>query len=673
MPALAEAVAASSAATAAGTSSITLSHSLTVDEGLSQSTKALLDAARDQLADELGAPRVGTVATVQRDYPASSRRQVQSGGMGNSAPGTLDMTIVYIVGCTTNCKYGTKVCCADVNKKVKKVGEQHMSNIIKAITRTACQQSKVYCGVSVVKSSPKEMLASYRALPPANVDISKALAQLGTSKPTGYPTTDSPTAAPTTKAPTRASSGKKSAFKDGTILSAGSSTLAFSVRYELVTLSRLSSSTGAATPAGRSYDGYAWEGVAPTALNFSCPSTSCTVQLPGSDKYRVNTFTVPQEFRNKTAARFLLQATWGPKISEVRALAAGNDIARSISKWIKDQFAMPAELHRTHWRKRINGRKLKGSYNSAPADSPCDAGSRWHSYAFNTYDVGKTIAVSTKVVGGKKKYVLSIDGVARTEMDKFNLSSSAAPYKICGFGPMVCAANGRQCALRNRNEFGRLIENAGTSISVGSNCKKPVELLNPTIQFSSPPTGISQVFGSGDVVLAPVQSEPNASVITAFRVRCKLPKTLPPKTGNYYTKDDHMSVAFMTYRGQYYRHDPRVRLLRNTLKAPANDSVASASSKCPTVARNFINGPTCKRQHACSPVSFGSSIFQLNATVLRQFFTTETKCAAHAFYNRTRSRVAQVCIDGCSIQVASCRTRRSSTHLFCELLLVRVC
>ena len=63
---------------------------------------------------------------------------------------------------------------------------------------------------------------------------------------------------------------------------------------------------------------------------------------------------------------------------------------------------MPAELHRTHWRERINGRKLKGSYNSAPADSPCDVGSRWHSYAFNTYDVGKTIAVSTKVGAARR-------------------------------------------------------------------------------------------------------------------------------------------------------------------------------------------------------------------------------------------------------------------------------
>ena len=207
---------------------------------------------------------------------------------------------------------------------------------------------------------------------------------------------------------------------------------------------------------------------------------------------------------------------------------------------------------------------------------------------------------------------------------------------------------------------------------VGGKCGQQGEALhNPAIQFSSPPFGISQTFGPNDVLLAPVHNEDASSVITAFRVQCKLPNTLPPKTGDYYTKDDHMSVAFMSYRGQYYRHDPRARLLRNTLNAPANDSTASASNKCPSVARNLFNDPTCKRQHACSPVAFGSSIFQLNATVLRQFFTTETKCAAHALL-QTAARPclgsAVSCVPIASSQFASHSGTRALSALCAHTL-----
>ena len=48
-----------------------------------------------------------------------------------------------------------------------------------------------------------------------------------------------------------------------------------------------------------------------------------------------------------------------------------------------------------------NGRKIANSYNTAPADDPCTPGSRWHSYTFDGYDVGRTLVATSVQKGGQ--------------------------------------------------------------------------------------------------------------------------------------------------------------------------------------------------------------------------------------------------------------------------------
>ena len=106
----------------------------------------------------------------------------------------------------------------------------------------------------------------------------------------------------------------------------------------LALLTRISAS-GATTPAGRSYDGFEWEGVQPLALQFDCAAMdSCSANLPGAsgDIFRLNIHTAEQPATDaQAAARFLLHATFGPKISEVTDLAGDLDLAG----WIGDQMA----------------------------------------------------------------------------------------------------------------------------------------------------------------------------------------------------------------------------------------------------------------------------------------------------------------------------------------------
>ena len=106
----------------------------------------------------------------------------------------------------------------------------------------------------------------------------------------------------------------------------------------LALLSRISTS-GIVTPAGRSYDGFAWEGVHPLTLQFDCDGNSCSTNLPGSadEIYRLDIHTADQAATDaQAAARFLLHTTFGPTISEVNAITDGLDFAG----WIGDQIAM---------------------------------------------------------------------------------------------------------------------------------------------------------------------------------------------------------------------------------------------------------------------------------------------------------------------------------------------
>jgi hypothetical protein len=114
------------------------------------------------------------------------------------------------------------------------------------------------------------------------------------------------------------------------------------------------STTGRTTPAGRSYDGFPWEGVQPTTIEFDCSAVAeCSAMLPAPDNpltedvdesqdfFRVNVILTPEPATDEeAAARFLLHATFGPKKSEVTALTADPaGLPAAMQSWIDGQLA----------------------------------------------------------------------------------------------------------------------------------------------------------------------------------------------------------------------------------------------------------------------------------------------------------------------------------------------
>ena len=78
------------------------------------------------------------------------------------------------------------------------------------------------------------------------------------------------------------------------------------------------------------------------------------------------------------------------------------------------------------------------------------------------------------------------------------------------------------------------------------------------------------------------------------------------------------------YGDAYWRHDPRLQLLANTLEQPYNGSVSGAV--LPNVAKTFLNEHTCvPLEQKGSIASYTSATFQLNQTMIRHFYDLDDR------------------------------------------------
>ena len=232
--------------------------------------------------------------------------------------------------------------------------------------------------------------------------------------------------------------------------------LALSAAGELLTLSRVARD-GSFTPAGRSYDGEAWDKLEPLLLNFSCDDASslCAVAL---DATVTGTFFLLEGFNGTSTARaavarFLTQATFGPTLETINTFGVifddddGNGEAKdrvttfgAIETWVEAQMALPPSLLRAYHRRRASPR-LRHPSDAASVRDRCDAGSRWLRYAFTNEDRGKTIIAS--VIAGAasnsmRRWLLTVDGFARTEVEAadFNVSALGAAVALCEVGKL---------------------------------------------------------------------------------------------------------------------------------------------------------------------------------------------------------------------------------------------
>jgi hypothetical protein len=161
--------------------------------------------------------------------------------------------------------------------------------------------------------------------------------------------------------------------------------------------------------------------------------------IPTCDRYRWEIEVIdagPEPSVRSTAARLLMQATWGPSVSDIDALA--NGLAGDAEAWVTEQMALPATLHRSYFRARANPRYPQGTGGRVTATLPigglrlaCDAGSRWSRFALFKDDVGRSITTTPGSVAGTT--ALIINGEQRTVVSDTALSAvgTTGPFVIC--------------------------------------------------------------------------------------------------------------------------------------------------------------------------------------------------------------------------------------------------
>lgn len=158
---------------------------------------------------------------------------------------------------------------------------------------------------------------------------------------------------------------------------------------------------------------------------------------------------------------------------------------------------------------------------------------------------------------------------------------------------------------------------------------------NPAIEFlGDPDLSVVELYDADELVLAEVNTPDigagasNSTVVSWHTAGMSSPAaercTGPSVAGRSFIGvrvpgDSSPDVV------RYYVHDPRLRLIQNTIDAPATDSRSTAGTgACPAVTKNFVNARGCARStDTCSPLAIDSEAeVTLDHDIRRAWYTT---------------------------------------------------
>ena len=243
----------------------------------------------------------------------------------------------------------------------------------------------------------------------------------------------------------------------------------------------------------------------PYPLQVDCSAgTSCTIVIPASGSYRVDSFDEAdaEPSPERLAARFLMQASFGPTRESVQNLTADakQRMPDKIASWIEEQMQLPATLHREYWRLRASPRVWPSAF-AGGIRSICEPGSRFHEFAFTQEDVSKVIEVALDEAA--HVYSLSIEGTVRAEVSTFNVPESVAPYVVC-----------------------TVEERVGGAVRLGRWCPTAATFPNPSIQFASPDPVLVRTVNSSAMTFVELSSlsgsNPEVLILSALHAPCSL-------------------------------------------------------------------------------------------------------------------------------------------------------
>jgi cullin-associated NEDD8-dissociated protein 1 len=417
---------------------------------------------------------------------------------------------------------------------------------------------------------------------------------------------------------------------------------------ELLTVVKSSNVSEWPVPCARSYDGNGWEVVQPRAgrpdglvhvVSCSPGSSSCLITIPSDNDhvYSLGSRTLSSsrhEASDRAAAALLMQATFGPTAADMARLST----FASEEEWVLDQIDQPATLHREYYRRRANPRLNVVSEVGRPRGA-CEPNSRWNRIAIRQDDLAQNISFSAVALpGGGEVIAMYVGGVLRTEVDVDELR----PFGLAG--PVDSPDATQNCHWCQNGEVTldttyvicRIDEWPMGLVAIGESCDGTIwpgaqprtEVYNVLMKFNDLSYPDSDVLGlpievlelgPGDAELQMLaENIYNTGVLILGDLNVDCPFSIGAQL---------QPATTVKYEGEYYRYDPRIVLLDNTLESPADPSSISLDGQtrsCPlremSAPKTFLNEDTCVVSRGCQPDAYTSNQFELNSTTLRQFF-----------------------------------------------------
>lgn len=303
---------------------------------------------------------------------------------------------------------------------------------------------------------------------------------------------------------------------------------------------------------GRSFDGSVWEESSTSIAKFSCNKKhSCRVNLPSSGTYYLEKYGSVKSAtiqRSNEVARFLIQATFGPKQSDLDRFGT-----KTFKAWILDQTKLTPTLHREYFRRRANPRTQLPAYPGRPKH-PCESMSRWHRHAFTPGDVGKVMEVINSPAGF---VTVKIDGIDRTRipLGLWNAARPTGDAKICSVRDLL-----------------------GGPVSFGNGCRS--HLPNLAIDLPSLPAGRTLTVGGGATLESMAAPVPGVRILKTPEGVDRLRGCSVPGFGPVFTRAN----------GIVFQHERRLHLIDNTLESPAS---GYQLNHCPRAPKTFLNKKYC--------------------------------------------------------------------------------
>jgi hypothetical protein len=154
-------------------------------------------------------------------------------------------------------------------------------------------------------------------------------------------------------------------------------------------------------------------------------------------------------------------------------------------------------------------------------------------------------------------------------------------------------------------------------------------LANPSITFPTVDAGDSAANQANTIVYAADEASVEQSTFNEGSV------ILQSRTGVCNTP----FAKYMKLDGKYYKHDLRLKLSENTQSDPVTSPTSvnfinttsnhqqetGRFARCPDVPMNPFNRGSCRRSTACLPLLFDTTMFTLDASNLKKFYTISGK------------------------------------------------